>query len=265
MRYLKIYEEFVTDLKKDEEEGELNEGLKSMAAGVLVALASILPNKSLAQKAEKTDVEPTRTEMELAQKIKKDLENKAYTVEVDTLINVQPGDSVYANIDGQRELIDLQQGIRKKYFDEKGDFLGNSYEIDTKFQGGKSDKWASAVGVDGQHGVYPFSNSFDRSEISKASAYQAYDLSDKLFPEIDSYFKIAYESVVEDQETGGVTKDTNYKLRIGREEIDKKIEEIKRINSKIGEILESSFKNQLNSIWSDDFSEKEAPKFKKPF
>lgn len=253
----------INEIELRENSQQLDEGLKSMAAGVLVALASILPNKSLAQKAENTDVKPTRTEMELAQKIKKDLENKAHTVEVDTLINVQPGDSVYANLDDQQELIDLQQGIKKKYFDEKGEFLGDSYEIDTKFQGGKSDKWVSAVSMDDLTALSQPS----RSEISKASQYKAIDLSDTLVPQIDSYFKIAYESIVMEKETNSVTNEMNSALINGRQEINKKIEEIKRINIRVGNILEKSFKEQLSDLWvsTNNDSIKEAPKFNLPF
>ena len=244
MKYIKTYENFT--LNSNEE--EVNEGLKSMAAGALVALATILPNTSLAQKAKELDIKPNKQEMTLAQKMKRDLEKQAHTVEVDTLINVQPGDSISTYFDDDLRLVDLQQGIQKKYFNEKGEFLGKSYDFDTKYKDGKSINYSSVEDTIRSTGNDLSGNFYGDPSRYYGAAEKIKLLASKLNNKINSYFN----------QFNSLSQEKQEELH---QEISGDIKNINRISPTSYPDLNSNFEDMVSKIKSGEFTGTDLPKF----
>jgi hypothetical protein len=244
MKYIKTYENFT--LNSNEE--EVNEGLKSMAAGALVALATILPNTSLAQKAKELDIKPNKQEMTLAQKMKRDLEKQAHTVEVDTLINVQPGDSISTYFDDDLRLVDLQQGIQKKYFNEKGEFLGKSYDFDTKYKDGKSINYSSVEDTIRSTGNDLSGNFYGDPSRYYGAAEKIKLLASKLNNKINSYFN----------QFNSLSQEKQEELH---QEISGDIKNINRISPTSYPDLNSNFEDMVSKIKSGEFAGTDLPKF----
>jgi hypothetical protein len=72
-----------------EYKAQLDEGLKDITAGVLIALSSLLGGKAIAQEISPINdfKQPTKFEITLAQSLKKNLENESTFKQTDTLLN----------------------------------------------------------------------------------------------------------------------------------------------------------------------------------
>ncbi len=104
-----------------EEPQQLDEGLKDITAGVLIALSSLLGGKSIAQEiAPINDFRPpTKYEFTLAQSLKKGLENESTFKRTDTLLN-----TAVEKIGGDDLADDFEQLIVTSYYDEEGNRIG---------------------------------------------------------------------------------------------------------------------------------------------
>jgi hypothetical protein len=104
-----------------EYKAQLDEGLKDITAGVLIALSSLLGGKSIAQEiAPINDFRPpTKYEFTLAQSLKKGLENESTFKRTDTLLN-----TAVEKIGGDDLADDFEQLIVTSYYDEEGNRIG---------------------------------------------------------------------------------------------------------------------------------------------
>jgi hypothetical protein len=155
MKYIKTFESF--------ENGEkIDEGLKDITAGVLLAVATLLGGKANAQAKEiAPDYEPTKKEIAQAEKIKNYLDKHGDYTEVDTIFNFGPQDSLYNKFTGsdkelrKPELVKLQQTIKTTYFDKKGNRIGDKTEKRGEYETGDrfgSDTYTKYASKDNERG-----------------------------------------------------------------------------------------------------------------
>lgn len=100
---------------------KLDEGIKDITAGVLIALSSLLGGKSIAQEIAPINdfKQPNRSELKIAQSLKQDLENENTYKRVDTLINTAAD-----KIAGEDIGDDFEQLIHTRYYDDQGEWIG---------------------------------------------------------------------------------------------------------------------------------------------
>ena len=116
MKYIKTYESFnYNDVEK------VDEGLREITAGVLIALSTLLGGNSIAQEIAPINdfQQPNRTEMLIAQSLKQSLENENTYKRVDTLINTAAD-----KIAGEDIGDDFEQLIHTRYYDDEGEWIG---------------------------------------------------------------------------------------------------------------------------------------------
>jgi len=116
MKYLKTYESFNYN-----EVEKVDEGLKDITAGVLIALSSLLGGKAIAQEISPINDfrPPTKSEITMAQSLKKGLENESTYKKTDTLLN-----TAVEKIGGDDLADDFEQLIVTSYYDEEGNRIG---------------------------------------------------------------------------------------------------------------------------------------------
>jgi flagellar biosynthesis chaperone FliJ len=104
-----------------EYKAQLDEGLKDITAGVLIALSSLLGGKAIAQEISPINdfKQPTKFEITLAQSLKKNLENESTFKQTDTLLNTAAD-----NIGGDELADDFEQLIVTSYYDDEGNRIG---------------------------------------------------------------------------------------------------------------------------------------------
>lgn len=118
MKYITTYESFnQTEVEK------IDEGLKDITAGVLIALSSLLGGKAIAQEISPINdfKQPTNREITLAQSLQRKLENESTFKRTDTLLNIN---TAAEDIGGNKLKGDFEQLIVTSYYDEEGNRIG---------------------------------------------------------------------------------------------------------------------------------------------
>lgn len=111
----------INEIELRENSQQLDEGIKDITAGVLIALSSLLGGKSIAQEIAPINnfQQPNRSELKIAQSLKQDLENENTYKRVDTLINTAAD-----KIAGEDIGDDFEQLIHTRYYDDEGEWIG---------------------------------------------------------------------------------------------------------------------------------------------
>ena len=192
MKYIKTFESF-------ENVEKIDEGLKDITAGVLLAVATLLGGKASAQAMEiAPNYEPTKKEMSQAENIKNYLDKQGDYTEVDTIFNFSPQDSLYNKFTGsdkelrKPELVRLQQTIKTTFFDKEGNRIGDKtekrgeYETGDRFGSDTYTKYASKDNKDGFPAYDDFKKEWDtrlgddstfyKHTTKKGNTFQDYNL-----------------------------------------------------------------------------------------
>jgi len=202
---------------------KLDEGLKDITAGVLLALGTLLGGEAKAQVIDiASDYKPTEIELKQANNLLKDLENKSTSKKIDTLFNIQPEDSIYQSFEGENkeltkpELIKLQQTIETTYFDRTGKAIGKKYQTKGEYDSGEkfgTDRYTRYTSDNDE-----FDDSFEQSYDTRLGADSVYNktISDK------DTFRINYNPETGKSTYGGAWGDYVKKLAKKEDELKNK-------------------------------------------
>lgn len=195
---------------------KLDEGIKDITAGVLIALSSLLGGKSIAQEIAPINnfQQPNRSELKIAQSLKQDLENENTYKRVDTLINTAAD-----KIAGEDIGDDFEQLIHTKYYNDQGEWIGQVMQ-----QKSRKD------GVD-QERVHNYSKSsggefinLDDKSIEDAVATSKTEVKE-LQNELDQFLE-NFKSDVAAGKASGTELGLNYRGKI--EQLENKIEKLQK-------------------------------------
>ena len=158
---------------------KLDEGLKDITVGVIMALGTLLGGEAKAQVIDiASDYKPTKIELKQADDLLKNLEKKASSKKIDTLFNIQPEDSIYQNFAGENkeltksELIKLQQTIETTYFNKAGKVIGKKSQTKGEYDSGE--KFGTDQYIRSTRDKDQFNDSFEQSYDTRLGADSTY-------------------------------------------------------------------------------------------
>jgi len=211
MKYIKTYESFNYN-----EVEKVDEGLKEITAGVLIALSTLLGGNSIAQEIAPINdfQQPKRFELKIAQSLKQKLDNETYHKQVDTLINTAAD-----KIAGEDTGDDFQQLIHTKYYNDQGEWIGQVMQQKSTTDGVDQELFHNYSKSDGGE----FINLDDKS-IEDAVATSKIEVGE-LQNELDQFLD-NFKSDVAAGKVSGVELGLNYRGKI--EQLENKIEKLQK-------------------------------------
>lgn len=199
-----------------EEPQQLDEGIKDITAGVLIALSSLLGGKSIAQEIAPINnfQQPKSSELKIAQSLKQSLENESKHKQVDTLINTAVGE-----IAGEDTKGDFKQLIHTKYYNDQGEWIGQVMQQKSRTDGVDQEKFHNYSKSSGGE----FINLDDKS-IEDAVATSKTEVKE-LQNELDQFLE-NFKSDVKAGKVSGVELGLNYRGKI--QQLENKIEKLQK-------------------------------------
>lgn len=211
MKYLKTYESFnYNDVEK------VDEGLKDITAGVLIALSSLLGGKSIAQEIAPINnfQQPNRSELKIAQSLKQDLENESTYKRVDTLINTAAD-----KIAGEDIGDDFEQLIHTRYYDDEGEWIGQVMQQKSRTDGVDQERVHNYSKSSGGEFINLDSKSIE--DAVATSKTEVKELQNELNQFLDNF-----KSDVAAGKVSGVELGLNYRGKI--EQLENKIDKLQK-------------------------------------
>lgn len=207
MKYLKTYESFNYN-----EVEKVDEGLKEITAGVLIALSSLLGGNSIAQEIAPINnfQQPKPSEMLIAQSLKQSLENESSHKRVDTLINTAAD-----KIAGEDTGDDFKQLIHTKYYNDEGEWIGQVMQQKSRTDGVDQELLHNYSKSDGGEFI-----NLDTKSIEDVVATSKIEV-EELQNELDEFLN-NFKSDVASGKVSGVELGLNYRGKI--EQLENKIE-----------------------------------------
>jgi hypothetical protein len=206
----------VNEIELRENSQQLDEGLKDITAGVLIALSSLLGGNSLAQEIAPINdfQQPKRSEMLIAQSLKQSLENESDHKRVDTLINTAAD-----KIAGEDTGDDFKQLIHTKYYDDQGEWIGQVMQQKSRTDGVDQEKFHNYSKSDGGEFI-----NLDAKSIEDAVATSKIEV-EELQNELGQFLE-NFKSDVKAGKVSGVELGLNYRGKI--QQLENKIEKLQK-------------------------------------
>lgn len=243
MKYIKTYESFnETRVEK------IDEGLKEITAGVLVALSSLLGGGAKAQEIANTYnfKQPTKLEITMAHSLKQNLENESTYKQIDTLLN-----TAAENIGGDELADDFEQLIVTRYFDDEGNWIGKDIRQKSREDGVDKENVNTVT-----HGP----GSTDYNTLDYEKIWNDVEISEKEVKELQNEIDQFLENLKSEIKSGKEAPElgTTYMGKINQledkvEKLQKKYPQLEFDGFKINQSNKSVLINTLNDFLDGDY------------